>query len=202
MPVITFSKEFASGGVELAQKLAGQLGCQLAGKAVLAQLAERLEMSEAEVELLHRGRELPWFKLVDEVFLHTVRKISQKPDAALDDKRYLEAIVHLIFDLAKQDDLVILGWGAQYILAGHPQAQHFRVVAPLEARGQRLAAKSGVSVEQAVAECKRQDAHSQGFVEHYFDKHWGDPHAYKLVLNTGAMAFDLDQALGIIKAAL
>lgn len=202
MPVITFSKEFASGGVELAQKLADQLGCQLAGKVVLAQLAERLDISEAEVELLHRGREVPWFKLVDEFFLHTVRRISQKPEAALDDKRYFEAVRHLVLDLAKQGDVVILGWGAQYILAGHPEAQHFRVVAPLKVRGERLAAKTGISVEQAVAECKRQDTHSQGFVEHYFGKHWGNPHSYKLVLNTGAMAFDLDKALEVIKVAL
>ena len=202
MPVITFSKEFASGGVELAQELAKQLGYQVAGKAIVAKLAEHLEMSEAEVELLHRAREIPWFKLVDEVFLHTVRKISQKPEAALDDKRYFEAVRHLVFDLAKQGDVVILGWGAQYLLAGHPEAQHFRVVAPLKARGERLAAKCGISAEQAMAECKRQDDNSQGFVEHYFGKHWGNPHAYKLVLNTGAMGFDLAKALEIVKAAL
>ncbi len=202
MSVITFSKEFSCGGVELAQLLARDLGCQVAGKAVVSELTERLKMSEAEMELLHRGRELSWFKLVDEVFLHTVRKIAQKPEAALDDKRYFEAVRQLVMDLAQAGDVVILGWGAQYILADHPGVQHFRAVAPLEDRGRRLAAKYNISAGQALAECQRQDDISQGFVEHYFGKHWGNPHAYKLVLNTGALDFNLNKALEVIKAAM
>lgn len=130
MAIITVSKEFAAGGRELARRLAGELGLRLVGREVLAELAKKLDMSEGEVELMHRGQENNLFKLVDEVFLHTVRRIAQKPEAALDDERYYAAVSEFVKGVAAQGDAIIVGWGGQYILADDPGAHHFRVVAP------------------------------------------------------------------------
>ncbi len=202
MAVITISKEFAAGGLTLARKLADDLGWRLVGRGVLAELAERLDMSEGELELLHRGEENSLFKLVDEVFLHTVRRIAQKPEAALDDERYFAAVQELIKGVAAQGDAVIVGWGGQYILADHPDAHHFRVVAPLAMRARRCAAMDRCGPEQGEAECARQDRISSGYIKHYFKRAWHDATAYKLVINTGALDFDLDKAVAIIKSAL
>lgn len=147
MAVITISKQYASGGVDLAQQLGRELGCPVVGKAILAQLAQRLDMSPGEVELLHRGQEARWFRLVDEVFLHTVRRIAQRPEAALDDQRYFAMVRQLVGDLADQGEVIILGWGGQYLLADRPEVHHFRVVAPLAERGRRLAQERCVAQE-------------------------------------------------------
>ncbi|RJX28553.1 MAG: cytidylate kinase-like family protein [Desulfarculus sp.] len=202
MAVITISKEFASGAVELAQELGRLLGCQVVGKAALVQLAQRLEMSPAEAELLARGQGAHWFRLVDEVLLHTVRRIEQRPEAALDDQRYFAAVKQLLDDLAQAGDVIILGWGGQYLLAEHPGAHHFRVVAPLAQRGQRLAARQRISLEQAQAECRRQDEISRAYVHHYLRRPWDDAHAYKLVLNLGALDFSLAKGCQILRAAM
>ena len=76
MAIITFSKEYSSGGQELARRMAEDLGYRLVGRQVLSQLAERLDLSEGEAELMRRGEDNSLFKLLDEVFLHTVRRIS------------------------------------------------------------------------------------------------------------------------------
>ncbi len=202
MSIITISKEFAAGGIELAHRLAESLGWRLVGRGVLADLAKRLEMSEGEVELLHRGEDNSMFKLLDEVFLHTVRRIAQKPEAALDDERYFTTVSELVKGLAAQGDAIIVGWGGQYILADDPTAHHFRVVAPLAQRAARLAQRARFDQAQGAAECQRQDRISSGYVKHFFKRPWDEATAYKLVLNNGAMGYDFDKALGIIKASL
>lgn len=202
MPVITISKEFTPGAVELAQELGRRLGCQVVGKAALIQLAQRLDLSEAEAELLAQGRGAGWFRLVDDVLLHTVRRIEQRPEAALDDHRYFQALQQLIEDLVREGNVIILGWGGQYLLADRPGVHHFRVVAPLELRGRRLAARQRISLEQAQAECRRQDEISRAFVQHYLKRPWDEPHAYKLVLNLGAIDFSADKGCQILQAAM
>jgi cytidylate kinase len=202
MPVITISKEFAAGGRELAHRLAQELGLRLVGREVLAELAQKLDMSEGEVELLHRGQENSLFKLVDEIFLHTVRRIAQRPEAALDDARYAAAVSEFVKGAAAQGDALIVGWGGQYILAGQPGVHHFRIVAPLAARAERCARRDRLPREQAEAECHRQDGISGSYVKHFFKRPWDEATAYKVVLNNGALGFDMGQAVQIIKAAL
>ncbi|MCF8034274.1 MAG: cytidylate kinase-like family protein [Desulfarculaceae bacterium] len=202
MAIITISKEFASGGQILAQRLAEELGYRLVGRKVLAELAARLDLSEGEAELLRRGEDNSLFKMLDEVFLHTVRRIAQKPESALDDHAYFKAVKELIQGVADQGDAVIVGWGGQYLLAGQPETHHLRVVAPLEERARRCASLDRCDSRDAQSECERQDRISSSYIKHYFKRAWDDATAYKLVLNAGALDFEFDKALGILKAAL
>src|SRR5260221_6304622 len=50
MRAITISREYGSGGGEIASRLAGRLGWQLIDHAVIVQLAHELGVSEAEEE--------------------------------------------------------------------------------------------------------------------------------------------------------
>ena len=202
MAVITISKEFASGGVTLAHDLAKELNYKLVGRSVLAELARRLGMSEAEVELLKRGKDTRWIRLVDNYLLHTVRRMSQQPDAALDDKQYFQAVQKLIRDVASEGDVVTIGWGAQFILMGMPDVVNIRVVAPLEDRGLRLHKDRGIPVEQAVQECERQDGYSQSYIKTYLGGDWAAPHNYHMVVNMGALGFDFAKAIGAVKSVL
>lgn len=202
MPVITISKEFAAGGRLLAARLAKEMGLRLVGREILADLAKELDLSEGEAELLYRGQENSLFKLVDDIFLHTVRRIAQKPEAALDDEPYFAAVSKFVKGVAAQGDAVIMGWGGQYILADEPGAHHFRVVAPLAARAARCGRRANLPREQAEAECRRQDGISSSYVKHFFKKSWDQATAYKLVLNNGALGFDLDLAVRIIQVAI
>ncbi len=202
MAVITISKEFASGGVTLAHDLAKKLNYRLVGRSVLAELSRRLGMSEAEVELLKRGKDTRWIRMVDNYLLHTVRRMSQQPDAALDDKQYFQAVQKLISDVASEGDLITIGWGAQFILMGTPGVTNIRVIAPLEDRGLRLHKDRGIPVEQAVKECERQDGYSQSYIKNYLGSDWADPHNYHMVVNMGALGFDFEKAVTAVKSVL
>lgn len=200
MGVITISKQFASGGVELAEQLAKTLGYQLVGRRVLTELAKTLDMSEAQVELLKRGHEARWISLVDNYLIHTVRRIAQQPEAALNDKQYFAAVQQLVRRLASEGNVVILGWGAQLILADQPDILHLRVVCPLEQRGARYSLRARIPQDQAMDECKRQDELSAGYVRHYLKRDWAEAELYHLTLNLGLM--DFDRAIKAIQATI
>ena len=104
--------------------------------------------------------------------------------------------------MAEQGDAVIVGWGGQYILAGRPDVHHFRVVAPLEDRARRCTSLDRCESREAKGECERQDRISSGYIKHYFKRSWDDVTAYKLVLNLGAVGFEFDKAMQILKAAM
>jgi len=200
--VITVSKEFSSGSNEFAQRLADKLGYQVVGKRILMQLAEKLDMSEAQVELLKRGQDARWIKLVDSYLLHTVRKIAQRPEAALDDERYFQAVQSLVNDVAQRGKVIILGWGGQLILGFRPDTLHLRVVAPLEMRARRLADHSRINLEQARLECQRQDDFSRDYVQHFLHHDWDDSALYHLTINMGALGFNFDKALRLVQDLL
>ncbi len=202
MGVITVSKQFASGGVELAEQLAKELGYQLVGRRVLTELAKTLDMSEAQVELLKRGPEARWISLVDNYLIHTVRRIAQQPEAALNDKQYFAAVQELVKRLASEGNVVILGWGAQLILGQGPEIRHFRVVCPLEQRGERYAQRARIPLDQAQDECRRQDELSAGYVSHYLKRDWAEAELYHLTLNLGLLNFDFARAIRAIQATL
>jgi len=169
---------------------------------VLTELAKTLDMSEAQVELLKRGHEARWISLVDNYLIHTVRRIAQQPEAALNDKRYFAAVQELVKRLATEGNVVILGWGAQLILGDQPGTRHFRVVCPLDQRGNRYAQRARIPVDQAMAECQRQDELSAGYVRHYLKRDWAEAELYHLTLNLGLMNFDHGQAIKAIQAVL
>jgi cytidylate kinase len=202
MAVITISKQFAAGGVELAERLAAKLGYKLAGKKVLTELAQALDLSEAEAELMKRGEEVGLISKVDNYLIHTVRRIAQKPEAALDDQRYFQTVEKLVRELAAQDNVILLGWGAQVILAQAANARHFRVVCPLELRGRRLAERNRLPLAQAMGECQRQDGFSQHYVQHYLKQDWAAPELYHLTINLGHLTFDFDRAIKAVESVI
>lgn len=202
MSVITFSKQYASGGPAVAEAVAKAMGYRLVGKSVLSELAKELDISEAQAEMMKRGQDTAWITWADKYLVHTVRRIAQKPESALNDHEYFAAVQRLVNKLAAEGDVVIMGWGSQLILGKQPGVTHIRVVAPLEDRGRSLAETRNYSLEQAMNECERQDGYSAAYVQHYLKGDWADPLNYHLVLNMGALDHDLKRALNIVKAAL
>lgn len=202
MSVITISKQYAAGAPALGEALAKELGYRLVGKSVLVELSKELDISEAEAELMKRGQDTGWITWADKYLLHTVRRIAQKPEAALNDQEYFAAVKGLIHKLAEDGDVIILGWGGQFILGKQPGVVNLRVVAPLEERGRKLAEMRNFSLDQAMGECQRQDEYSSAYIEHYLKADWNDPANYHMCLNMGALDFDLERALKIVKAVL
>jgi cytidylate kinase len=115
-------------------------------------------------------------------------------------KAYLDAIRELIEELARADNVLIVGRGGQAVLQGWPNTLHIRIIAPLEVRVQRLVERHAITAEAALAQIRTSDRRRKRFVEHAYQVNWGDPALYDLVINTGVL--DITRSASLICQAV
>lgn len=188
MAVITVSKQYASGGVELARRLARELGYRYLDKALLDKVADQMGVSPGEAEMLHQVDGGRLLTLIDKLSAAVIRGVAAQDPAELKVGRlnradFIEQVKKMIHLLADEDNLVLVGWGGQLILRDHPQAVHIRTVAADKDRLNRVMERE--KVERAAAEeiMNRRNHRSQLFIEHYWKRDWADPLLYDAVLN-------------------
>ena len=91
--------------------------------------------------------------------------------------------------LAELGEVIIVGRGANLVM-GLERGIHVRVVAPLDVRVGHMTALLSYSADDARRHIVNTDADRRAFIQRHFDAEWGDPSAYHLVVNSGAMSFD------------
>lgn len=169
MAVITVSRQLGSLGSDIAGAVAQQLGYRVAWKGLINQAARQARTPEMALEML------------DELGL-----LGLKPSLSAE-KAYLHAIRELIEELARGDNVLIVGRGGQAVLQGWPNTLHVRIIAPLEVRVQRLAERHAIPAEAALAQIRASDRRRKRFVQHAYHVDWGDPALYDLVINTASL---------------
>jgi len=182
MTVITLSRQLGSLGCEVADAVAQQLGYRKAWRGLINQAARRARTPEMALEML------------DELGI-----LGIKPSLSVE-KEYLGAIRELIEELARDDNIVIVGRGGQAVLQGWPNTLHVRVIAPLGVRVKRLAEEQGIPAEAALAQVRASDRRRKRFVERAYHINWSDPNLYDLVLNTATL--DVPRAARLICLAV
>lgn len=188
-PVITVSRTLGSGGEEVARTVAERMNLQIFGRELIDQIAERGEVRRELVEALDehaRSRVESW---VDGMLR---RRIFDEGD-------YYHQLVQVVLPLAQMGSVVIVGRGANFILHGQCRSLDVRIVAPLESRINRLMAQRAIGRSEAEQEIRSGDADRGKLMRRLFDRDWGDPLAYHLVLNTGEVC--AEAAATIIETA-
>jgi len=196
MAIVTISKEFAAESEVFAEKLAERLGYSILDKEFIAEAARQLNISETEASILRRGRESRLLRLIDKYTASTIQKVVSRDYGRLDDQNYFEVIKNLVIKAAKQDNVIIVGWGGQCILADHPRAIHVRIVKNIEERIAILKEKLDLDDRGALELIEREETESAKYIEHYFNRSWNDPHLYHLIINLSKLGFE--QAVDLV----
>ena len=121
MAVITINKEFGTRSQRVASKLAQKLGYEYIGDQLLAQVAKELNLSEHEADTFRQTSKSSVLRLVDKYTCSIVQKVVDREHGCLDDKAYYEKTKELVEKLYANDNVIILGWGAQCILKDKPK---------------------------------------------------------------------------------
>jgi cytidylate kinase len=169
MAVITVSRQLGSLGSDIANAVAQRLGYRVAWKGLINQAARQARTPEMALEML------------DELGL-----LGLKPSLSAENA-YLDAIRELIQELARADNVLIVGRGGQAILQGWPNTFHIRIIAPLDVRVQRLVERHAITPEAALAQIRASDHRRKRFVQHAYNVDWADPALYDLVINTATL---------------
>ena len=168
MTVIAMTREMGSGGREVAQRVADNLGLTIVlHHLVEHDVAEHLHVRESAVHHLLEG---------GATLLDRLRVGS---------KRLAHYTAEEILELANRGDVLIRGWGSCVVLRGVPHVVRVRVCAPKEARERAVMQRLDSNDRSAARhEIERNDSAHKIALHSAYGVDREDSTLYDLVLNT------------------
>lgn len=213
MAVITISRQYNSGGDEIASKVCEMLGYRYFDKRLMAQVATEVGLSPTEIvdfsedDYQVRGfleRLFGWgrgSRRVAHVGTWTEdaggTRVKEMMD--LDETRTITFVQSTIQAAYRHGNVVIVGRGGQAILKGLPGVLHVQIQAPLELQSQRILEWENVSLAEARAIALNHDRATADYLKRFYNINWLDPHLYDLVINTHRLNIEAAAHL-IVKA--
>lgn len=215
MPVITINGPSGSGAVTIGQMVSQQLelsfvdrmvtveAARIVGKPVgalvdkeqrvvrfrdrlgqfLQNMLERSAMSGVSGE--------PYFgRGLDSLPPETYAELAGETSATavkVDDKTFIDAMTKVLKDLYKKGDVVIIGRGANIILAGTPGVMHVGLMAPLEVRVQTLMQREHMERDEAEVYVDELERARVAYFQKFFKVSPNDPTLYHMMLNMDKM---------------
>ncbi len=204
MSAITISRQYGSGGGEIAARLAQRLHWQLIDHEIVAGVAHELGITEEEAAAHDEYAEdfvssvLNAIRQAAPAFLANAPVAPVSPAAEADS--YHEALHQVVETAVRSGHVVIVGRGAQVLLAQRRDVLHVRVVAPLKRRIVYVARREGLDEARAQARIQLKDQDRIRYLQAQHHRHVDDPLLYDIVINTGVL--DLESAVELICLAL
>ncbi|MDA0263078.1 MAG: cytidylate kinase-like family protein [Chloroflexi bacterium] len=106
----------------------------------------------------------------------------------VDDKTFIDAMTQVVTDIHKKGDAVIIGRGANQILADASQTLHVGLLAPLEVRVETLMSREHFERDEAEIHVIELERAREDFVKKFWKVHPNDPQHYHMILNMGKMS--------------
>jgi cytidylate kinase len=180
--VITISREYGSGGSELARVLGRRLGWRLVDDDLIVQIAEAERISQDEVR---RNDECvdPWFHRVLKALWHGgFEGAATRADLdPLDADRVANLWNRLALETAALGECVIVGRGGQCLLKGRGDTFHVAVYAPMSERIKRIREREPDRRDPEAAAHER-DAIRAAYIMRHFGHDWTNRHLYHLMI--------------------
>jgi cytidylate kinase len=182
--VITVAREYGSGGAAIATRLAERLGFRLLDRALMDHVATAARCEPSVAERLDE-RVDPWLRRLVRSWSHgAFEGVAAVSDAEILDADRVASISRTVVEeAARIGSCVIVGRGAQCILAGRPGVLHVFVYAPRSERARRLRERLGpaADVEAAIDATDRERA---AYLRRHFGRDWIDRELYHLMVNS------------------
>jgi cytidylate kinase len=212
MAVITISRQYGSGGDEIADLLCQELGYHQFDKRLISQAAVGAGLSDQEIiDFSEENYKVKNF--MDRLFnrSQTVAQVRvwkedaqgvRAPESIQIDEEYALMLTKRAVEAAHHTgNIVIVGRGGQVILKDYLDVVHIRIEAPLEDRIQRvkthMKAENNISTDTVAGRRKAQDLigardlASSDYLHRFYGVDWADPCLYHLVINTGKVKIKL-----------
>ena len=200
MSAITISRQYGSGGGEVATQLSQRLGWQLIDHEIVAQVARSLGVTEEEADVHDERVEGFIARALNalQAAAPLVPAPFTPPEQA--EAAYNEALRNVVETAANTGRVVIVGRTGQALLAGRRDVLHVRIVAPLKQRIAYVARREGLDEAAAQSRIQSKDRDRSRYLQARFGRSVDDPLLYDLMINTAIL--DLESAVDLISLAL
>lgn len=201
MRAITISREYGSGGGEIASRLARRLGWDLIDHAIVERTARALDTSLEVAEAHDESVQGLLAQTLNTMqYLAPTGFVATAPETWLSDETYRQTVERIIRAAAFRGQVVIVGRASQMILADRRDVMHVRVIAPLEQRVASVMQREGVDRHAAAARIHRKEHEWDRYLEREYHRHPDEAQLYDLVVNTARL--DLESAVALIACTL
>ncbi|MFW5736682.1 MAG: cytidylate kinase family protein [Halanaerobium sp.] len=183
MQIITISRQTASGGEKIAEELANLLGLKLIDRRFVLENWLPEVADEHQLHMLEQSSKF---------YTKTVNPESEKENQI----SFAEYIAQRLKKEAENNNLLILGLGAQIIFKNHPYALHFKIVASEEYRIKELEKRFGLHNDEAARELELADRKHRRYVWRIHQQDWEETTLYHLTLNRDGLS--LEESLSVL----
>lgn len=185
--IISISREFGSGGRDIAKKVAEDMGLELYDRNMLEEIAEKMNI---EPEVLEDIDEKPRNKLLS-------RRVKGHSNSME------ENLAQMQFEYLRQkadrgESFVVVGRCSETILKDREGLVSIFIVGDKETKINHTMEKFGISYEEAVTKSERHDRSRRRYHNHYSDFKWGDSRNYDMCINSSRLG--MEGTAGIIEA--
>jgi cytidylate kinase len=192
MPIVTVSRQYGSGGSEVAERVATALGWKLYDNAVVEEVAARLRMTPAEVSA--REERVP--SLVERMAsamalgVPEVMPVVGEMATVPSEERMVMVTKRVIEDAVQAGPAVLVGRGAQCMLARRSDALHVYCYAAEEDLVRYVIENLGVPAAEAQKKVTETNNQREAYVRVHWKRNWRDVSNYDLCVNTASLGLD------------
>ena len=182
--IVTIEREYGSGGGEIAQLLAKQLGWKLWDQDLTEEIAKLANCPKAVVEVREERTDPLYYRLFKSFLRGSYEgSLNAHKLNVVDSESILKITERVVQHAAKTGNSVIVGRGSQHFLRNRQDALRVFLYAPRDEKVRRLLAR-GKSEKEAQQLVDTVDRDRVDFIQKYFRVEWPDRSAYHTMINT------------------
>lgn len=184
--ILTIEREYGSGGGEIAQLLAEQLGWKLWDQLLTEEIARLANCPKAVVEVREEKNDPLYYRLFRSFMRGSYEGSLNAPKLnVVDSETILRLTERVVLHAAKTGNSVIVGRGSQHFLRNRQDTLRLFLYAPRADKIRRLLAR-GKTEKEAQERVDTVDRERADFIARYFNVQWPDRDVYHAMINTTA----------------
>ena len=177
--IISVSREYGSGGQEIARQLAERLGVSFYDRNMLDEIANEMDVDVANLHKYDEKRRIP-------IIRRTVRGHSNSPE---------EIVADFQFDYLRKkaesgESFVVVGRCSEHILRDYEGMIPIFILGDEDAKSKRVQMVRNVSDAEAKSIMARHDRTRKYYHNYHCPNKWGDSRGYEISVNSSKLGIE------------
>jgi shikimate kinase len=182
--IVTIEREYGSGGGEIAQLVAKQLGWKLWDQLLTEEIARLADCPKSVVECREEKTDPLYYRLFKSFLRGSYEgSLNAHKLKLVDSECILKFTEQVVQHAAETGNSIIVGRGSQQFLKNRQDTLRVFLYAPREDKVRRLMAR-GKSADEAEQLVDTVDRERIDFIQKYFHVEWPDRVVYHSMINT------------------
>lgn len=180
--IITIGRQYGSGGREIGEQLAKELGISCYDTSLITQVAQKSGLCE---KVINEYDETATGSILYSIYAMTLSNAGGNIDQMPVNARVFFAQFEAIKDIASKESAVIVGRCADYVLRDWENVFNVFITSDLEKRIARVAQRNNINENEASRRIAKKDKHRASYYNYYTNQKWGMASNYHCCLDSG-----------------